>query len=106
MFGTVTRLKPKQGHIQHLIDMNTEWQEGHGATVEGFVGEYLFESERNPGEYLLVVLFDDRESYRANAADPEQDKWYRQMRQHLTEDPIWEDGEIIHAHSTGMMPPM
>ena len=30
----------------------------------------------------------------ANAADPEQNTWYRRMREQLEEDPWWEDGEI------------
>ena len=35
----------------------------------------------------------------ANADDPEQDKWYQEMRQHLEADPAWHDGEIIYSSS-------
>jgi len=44
---------------------------------------------------IMVAVFQDRDSYYANAADPEQDRWYRRLRDHLAEDPVWEDGEII-----------
>ncbi|MCX2726790.1 hypothetical protein OO015_04680 [Thermomicrobium sp. 4228-Ro] len=44
-----------------------------------------------------MATFDDRESYRRNADDPEQDRWYRALRALLSEDPYWEDGEVMQA---------
>ena len=46
--------------------------------------------------YYLTVLFDSRESYRANAESPEQDVRYREMRALLESEPEWHDGQVIH----------
>lgn len=96
MFGTVARIRPKPGQEQALIAFSETWQRERGSKVPGFVHEYVFRSEQHPGDYLMVALFTDRESYMANANDPEQDRLYRQMRELLTEDPIWEDGEVVY----------
>lgn len=103
MFGTVARIRPKPDEIQALLDLNREIERERSGTVKGFVADYMFESEKNPGEYILVAVFQDRETYMANAEDPEQDRIYRRLRAHLTEDPIWEDGEIIFwSHGPSM----
>jgi hypothetical protein len=47
---------------------------------------------------LLTVLFDTREHCEANAADPEQDRWYRQMVECLDEPPEWHDHEVLLAY--------
>jgi quinol monooxygenase YgiN len=104
MFGTVARIRPKPGGIQALLDMSHEFDREHATRVTGYVADYIFESEKHPGEYILVAIFEDRESYMANADSPEQDAFYRRFRQHLTEDPIWEDGEIIYASHGSTMP--
>lgn len=65
--------------------------------VQGFHAGYLFQPDRSSDELIGVAIFADRESYRKNATDPKQDEWYRSLRALLTEDPRWEDGEIIEA---------
>ncbi len=97
MFGTVARLRPKPGAEQALLRMSEEWNRERRPQVKGVVGEYLFKSETHPGEYVMVAIFEDRESYRANAADPEQDRWYRRLREGLEADPEWDDGEVVQA---------
>lgn len=47
-----------------------------------------------PGEAALVAIFTDRAARRANAKDPEQDRWYRRVREHPETNPMWEDAEI------------
>jgi hypothetical protein len=44
-----------------------------------------------------VVVFDSEANYYNNAADPEQDRWYRQLRNLLMADPEWSDGDILVA---------
>jgi heme-degrading monooxygenase HmoA len=65
--------------------------------VPGYVNTYVLRPDERPDELILVAVFRDRESYRANADDPEQDKWYRQLREHLQADPEWTDGEVVFA---------
>ena len=33
-----------------------------------------------------------------NGRDPEEDRWYRQLRALLEADPEWEDGEIVFVY--------
>ena len=97
MYGTVARMHVKPGHADQLQKLNDEWTQGRGRQAAGYVASYVFRPDTWPDELVLVAIFQDRESYRANAEDPEQDRWYRQMREHLQADPEWTDGEVIFA---------
>jgi quinol monooxygenase YgiN len=97
MYGTVARMHVKAGHAEQLQQLNDEWTQGRGAQAAGYVASYVFRPDTRPDELVLVAIFQDRASYRANAEDPEQDRWYRQMREHLQADPEWTDGEVIFA---------
>ncbi len=95
MYGTVARMLVKPGHEQDLINMQETWDKSRQPKVNGAVASYVFKSDNADNEYTLIAIFKDRESYMANAADPDQDRWYQQMRSHLSADPEWRDGEII-----------
>lgn len=97
MFGTVAHLRPKAGQEQAIIEQMRSWERERKPKVKGAVASYLYKSEKDPGELILAVVFQDRESYFANAEDPEQDRWFRRLRELLAADPTWEDGEIITA---------
>jgi quinol monooxygenase YgiN len=97
MYGTVARMRPKAGHEQALIDFSREWNRERKPKVKGAVGAYVLRPDNKPNELILMAIFEDRQTYRANADDPEQDRWYRRMREHLEADPAWEDGEITEA---------
>jgi quinol monooxygenase YgiN len=101
MYGTVARLQPKEDHERAVIQMLDEWGREHRPRVDGDVASYLLRSERRPGELLLVAVFPDRDAYQTNAAAPEQDQWYQRLREHLDQDPIWEDGEVIVTAQPG-----
>jgi hypothetical protein len=53
------------------------------------------------GELIGVAIFKDKAAYTANAGDPEQDRWYRRVRELLVADPEWQDGEYIEALGIG-----
>lgn len=95
MFGTVAHAHVKPGHEQAVMSLMEEWNRERKPKVKGALASYLFRSEKDPNEMIMVAVFQDRDSYYANAADPAQDRWYRRLREHLAEDPVWEDGEII-----------
>jgi quinol monooxygenase YgiN len=90
-------MRVKPDHEQQLQAMSDEWSRTRGRQVDGFVASYVLRPDQQPGEAILIAIFRDRGSYRANAADPEQDRWYRTMREHLEADPDWTDGEFIYA---------
>jgi quinol monooxygenase YgiN len=94
MYGTIAHMRPKAGHEQQIQDLLDQWNRERKPKVKGTRGGYVLRPDRNPREVVLVAVFEDRETYRANADDPEQDKWFRQLREHLEADPTWEDGEI------------
>lgn len=94
MFGTIMRLKAKPGSAQALIDLMDEWVVERGPST-GQVGSHLFKLENTEDEYMAVAIFRDRETYYANAADPETDRRYRALLELLTTEPEWNDGEVI-----------
>src|SRR5919197_4920951 len=98
-YGTVATMRLKPGHEQDLQRSIEEFDRGRARSVPGFVASYVFKTDRNPNELILVAVFRDRQSYRANADDPEQDRWFRQLREHLESDPAWTDGEVIFSSS-------
>jgi quinol monooxygenase YgiN len=97
MYGTIFRLQPKQGREQEIVGLMEEWSRSRGKKVAGAQAAYLLQSERRPGEFVGVAIFDDEQTYQANAKAPEQDQWYRRLREELEADPIWEDGSFVAA---------
>lgn len=95
MFGSVFRLRPLPGHEQAMLEVMERWASERKPNVAGFVAGYVYRSASRPGEYLNTVVFQDRETYMRNADDPDQDRWYKELRVHLAGDPEWEDGEVL-----------
>ncbi len=97
MYGTIARLHPREGHLDALRALQDEWNETRRPKVRGAGETYVFTPDRNPYDRpttFLIAIFEDEATYRANADDPEQDAWYRQMRKHLLDDPDWMDGHF------------
>ena len=92
MFGTVGRMKVKPGKVEELKTLMSEDQR----EVDGSLGYYLYMLEGKENEFILAVVFRDKESYFKNADDPSQDEAYRKMVALLEAPPTWEDGEIVH----------
>ena len=93
MYGTVAFMKVKPGKLDELMALTQE--ETRDRRMRGFVADYVYRMDDDPDRLCLVVLFSDKESYVKNAQDPEQDKWYRRIRELLEADPEWHDGEVI-----------
>lgn len=85
------------GQEQAIRQLFEEWDQERAPRVQGFQAGYLFKPDQQRDELIGVAIFRDRESYRKNAADPKQDEWFRRLRALLTDDPVWEDGEVIEA---------
>jgi quinol monooxygenase YgiN len=95
MFGTVALMKPKAGQEQALVAMLDKWWDERRPSVPGAIASTLHRNITNPQELIMSVVFDSEEHYRANAADPEQDRWYQEIRALLEADPRWMDGEVL-----------
>jgi quinol monooxygenase YgiN len=94
MYGTIARMQIKSGQEAQLSEVSRKWEQERKGKARGFVTSYLLTPDQRSNERFLVAIFEDRASYRANAEDPEQDQWYRRLRQHLESDPEWTDGEV------------
>ena len=95
MYGTIFRMRVKSGKQRELREAFDKWEHERKPKVAGVIASLVLKSDKVPGEFLGVAVFKDKESYTANAKDPEQDKWYRQMRLLLESDPEWNDGDYI-----------
>ena len=104
MFGTITRMRPQAGRQADVIRLFEEWGRERGPRVPGAMAGYLMRPLNRPDELIAVPIFADRATYEANANDPQQDAWYRSLRELLEEDPIWEDGEYVVSGAAGDQP--
>jgi quinol monooxygenase YgiN len=95
MYGTIARLQPKPDRMDELVALGKRMAE---APMPGFRSSYLFMPDHNPypkPTVFLVVVFEDRDSYIANADSPGQDARYQELRALLDADPDWMDGTYI-----------
>ncbi len=97
MFGSIFRMQPKPDQERHIADHFRRWERERRPAVGGAVASYLFRPTASPGELIGVAVFDSESSYRRNAGDPAQDRWYRDLRQMLEADPVWHDGDVLVA---------
>jgi antibiotic biosynthesis monooxygenase (ABM) superfamily enzyme len=95
MYGTVARLRLLPGKEQDFLNLFTTFEE----ESPGYVGQYIYRLDSGGGEYMISVVFPDKDAYVANANSPEMAVLYEQYRSLLSEDPEWHDGEVIHAYS-------
>ncbi len=98
MYGTVARMKVKPGQAEAFVAFGKEFDGQR--RPKGYIGQHVYRLDADANEFILVVVFEDKESYHANANDPEQDKDYRQMRDMLEADPVWHDGEVVYSFHT------
>jgi|SRR5690348_13156731 quinol monooxygenase YgiN len=94
MYGTVARMRIKPGLAEAA---HAFMQQSESRPVPGAVAVYLYQMDADPNEIYMAVVFDSKESYRANADSPEQDAEYRQLLSFLDGPPEWHDGEILFA---------
>jgi len=94
VYGTVALLRVRPGCEAALLDeVRAEDLEAH---MPGYIAQYVFRADAERNQYWLVVLFENRETYHANAASPEQHARYLRLRALLTAEPEWHDGEVIY----------
>ncbi len=95
MYGTLFNMRAKPGREPELIDIFNHWDRELKHNMKGAVGGLLFKPDGKPEEFVGLVVFRDKKTYLANADNPEQDRWYGQLREQLESDPSWTDGEYV-----------
>ncbi len=98
MFGTIATMRVKPGAESSLLRVLEDWGRERGTRIDGPLRIYVSRSQREPNVLLNIALFDSREHYEANAADPGQDAWYRSMLPFLESPPDWHDHEVVLAY--------
>jgi hypothetical protein len=95
MYGTIARVKVKPGQEQAFREFQDRWWQERAPQIKGARSGYVCKPVNGPAdELLMIAIFDDQQTYTANANDPEQDRWYQEFRSHLAADPEWTDVEI------------
>ena len=90
MYGTIARVKIDPAKLEELIALGRRI-----GVAPGQIAHYVYQMDANPGELFLVVVFESREAYWANAQSPDQNQRYQEMRSLMLADPEWHDGEIV-----------
>jgi len=98
MYGTIARMRIKPDAEKQFIEFTKDESD---LNIPGFIAQYVYRMDNDPNEYYLVVLFESRDAYFANADNPEQDARYRKFRALLESDPEWHDGEVLYADTAG-----
>lgn len=99
MYGTVARFRVRTDADKE--EFRKKMDEFDSAHIPGWVADYIFQMDADPNEYYLVAVFKDKESYQANADDPQQHERYLIFRSYLEADPEWHDGVIVSATGPG-----
>jgi quinol monooxygenase YgiN len=94
MYGTIAKLKVKPGQMQAL--------KSHMASVSsrqapGFLAVNVYQMDADPNELYLTVMFENKETYVANANRPETNADFEKMMRFLVAEPEWRDGEVVHT---------
>ena len=90
MYGTIARVKIDPSKLQGLIELGRRMDKAPGQSAL-----YFYRMDADPGEIFMVVVFESKEAYWANAQSPEQNQRFMELRAFLLEDPEWHDGEIV-----------
>jgi quinol monooxygenase YgiN len=98
MYGTVARMRVKPGKEQQLMELG---RRSDMRTIPGLVAQAVYRLDGKSDEYVLVVAFDDKAAYQANASSPRQHERYLELRELLAADPEWNDGEIVDSYRLG-----
>jgi heme-degrading monooxygenase HmoA len=94
MYGTVAQVKVKPGKAKDLAEYFRS-EKNHSA---GFEGLYVYQMDDDPDTMWMVVMFESKAAYEANAHDPEQNKRFEVFQGFFAGEPQWHDGEILVAN--------
>jgi quinol monooxygenase YgiN len=94
MFGTIGHLTPKPGGQEKFRALMDDWERTMRPQIPGNVIQLSGRPKDNPNQVVFIALFQDEETYRNLAANPDQDAWFRKMMELTEGDVTWEDVQI------------
>jgi len=92
MYGTIARFRIKPGVRDEFIKAMDNFG---NAIIAGWVVDYYFQMDNDSDEFYLVAIFQDKQTYQANADSAEQHERYLVFRSFLLDDAEWHDGFIL-----------
>jgi len=95
MYGTVARMKIKPGAEEQLRQLSRDFE---SVQIPGFVSQLVYRLDADPNDCFLVVAFENKDAYVANANSAEQNDRYQRIRALLSAEPEWHDGEIVASY--------
>jgi quinol monooxygenase YgiN len=95
MYGTIGRCQVMPGHFGEVEEILREWGTSIKPLHAGAIATYTYRADADPDAVFIVAVFSDKASYQAQGAVPEQGIWFGRLREHLVDDPQWNDGEIV-----------
>ena len=98
MYGTIAHFRIKPGVKDEFVRTMDSFGD---AVIAGWVADYYFQMENDSDEFYLVAIFQDIQTYQANADSTEQHERYLVFRSFLVDDPQWHDGFILSATGPG-----
>lgn len=98
MYGTIAHFRIRPGMKDEFVKTVDSFG---GDFIPGWKADYYFQMDRDSDEFYLVAVFDDKQSYTANADAPDQHERYLKFRSFLAADPEWNDGQIVSAIGSG-----
>src|SRR2546423_14708907 len=100
MYGTLMRARVKPGSHDEVAAVMNE-----GRSAKGFKVAYVLFPDEHQNEVAAAVIFEDEESYRANAHDPATEEWYGRLRALLEDRPEGLGGAPVGAAPPPPPPP-
>ena len=94
MYGTIAHFRLRPGVREEFVQVMDSFGDD---IISGWKADYYFQMDRDSDEFFLVAIFQDKESYTANADSAEQHERYLKFRSFLADDPQWNDGAIVSA---------
>jgi quinol monooxygenase YgiN len=90
MYGTIAKLTVKPGQMDAFQSVMAAPRERPGS-----VAGYVYQMDEDPNVLYLVVMFESKEAYQANANNPETNADYEKMVKFLVREPEWHDGAVM-----------
>ena len=99
MYGTIAKFHVKPDINKE--EFKQKMDSFDSSKINGWVADYIFQTDADSNEFYLVAIFKDKETYQANADDPSQHERFLIFRSYLVADPEWHDGTIISTTGPG-----
>jgi quinol monooxygenase YgiN len=92
MYGTVAKMRLKPG----MLDKMRALAAGDGMTrIPGLVSTTVYQMDADANDFIMAVVFTDKDAYVKNANSPDQNARYEEFAALLEGPPEWHDGEVV-----------